>query len=332
MAMRDFVLDFIEEILKDKTFNLTEEDLRFYEKGTTAEDDEGTDQQFKWQNARYYNVDTNVTRKDLLLIRVASDGLVEEILTFRVAELYNIYLKLGMDAALKKLKDAITEARPASAKFLSNVIMQINDLNALRDYIILRPLNYDNNELFLRDGVYRRVGDMALVLYIGMGQEKGQFISFKVAKDMLKEWGVEEEPMLDFAMENTMRLQTPMICALDFSNGLSLKKVKIMEKDVKISSDVKGFHVLTTDQELNGAIAGFYAPVQERLYRMIHGEYYMVFDSIHTVHIHPVRDTTLSTLRYTLKGANRDMNRREEVLSRKIYRYDRRKRGLVEAR
>jgi len=43
--------------------------------------------------------------------------------------------------------------------------------------LILRPFNYDNNEKVLADGIYRRIGDMALVLYISLG---------------IYEWGNEE--------------------------------------------------------------------------------------------------------------------------------------------
>ena len=43
MAVRDFAVGLIEELLKDNELALTEENIRFYDKGTTAETDENLD-------------------------------------------------------------------------------------------------------------------------------------------------------------------------------------------------------------------------------------------------------------------------------------------------
>ena len=47
--MRDFVLDLMEDLLHDKDLALREEDLRFYDKGTTAETDEALENTMRLQ-------------------------------------------------------------------------------------------------------------------------------------------------------------------------------------------------------------------------------------------------------------------------------------------
>ena len=43
MAVQNFVIELIEELLNGKELALTEQDIRFYDKGTTAETDESLD-------------------------------------------------------------------------------------------------------------------------------------------------------------------------------------------------------------------------------------------------------------------------------------------------
>ena len=55
---------------------------------------------------------------------------------------------------------------------------------------------------------------------------------------------------------------------------------------------------------------------------MIGGDFYLVFTSIYDVHIHPTDGfITVRKMQELLNETNRKMNKREEVLSRQIYRY-----------
>ena len=63
MAVQYFVIELIEALLNDKELALTEQDIRFYDKGTTAEADEVLDDHIRWRNARYFNEDSNITRR-----------------------------------------------------------------------------------------------------------------------------------------------------------------------------------------------------------------------------------------------------------------------------
>ena len=49
MAVRDFAIDLIDELLKDKELTLADKDIRFYDRGTTAETDEDLDDHIRWK-------------------------------------------------------------------------------------------------------------------------------------------------------------------------------------------------------------------------------------------------------------------------------------------
>lgn len=335
MAVRDFAIELIEELLNDKELALTEENIRFYDKGTTAETDETLDDHIRWRNARYFNEDSNVVRSSLLIVQLPV-GESAEYINFHVGELYRIYRKDGMSKILPIVKRDIRDIKASAAKSLA-LLNQFEDYEAIKEQLIIRPLNYDDNEKALVKTIYRRVGDMALVLYISLGNiDQGNvnnILSAMVPRDTFQGWGLDEKEVFDQALENTMRLQPPVFLDIASSLGSTLKLKHILFMDdetIKIDFDSPIAPTLSTEQEVNGAIAAFYPGVLERLHRMIGGDFYLVLTSICEVHIHPVNGWfKVSTMRNILEDTNRGMNKQGELLTRQIYRYSGEKNELI---
>lgn len=324
MALQDFAIELIEGLLGCEELGLDEKDVRFYEKGTTAAEDEELDDHIKWQNARRYNTDSNIIRNSLLIVQQPVSG-GAEYHSFYVGELYRNYRKNGLQPVLAEVTAVLKQLRD-DADGRAELIKRFHDLEAIREQLILRPLNYDDHDTFLSKGVYRRVGDMALVLYISLGTSENEaskdILSTMVPRELFQCWDVEEAELLDQALENTKRLQTPVLCQLAGGRGLQVKSYKLLEEDVKLDFHSPLAPSLTTTQEVNGAIAAFYPEVQERLCQMLGGDYYLVFTSIYDVHIHPTDGfMTVRDMQETLNDTNRKINKKEEVLSRQIYRY-----------
>ena len=163
MAVQNFVIELIEALLNDRELALTEEDIRFYDKGMTAETDETLDGHIRWRNARYFNEDSNIIRSSILIIQLIFDN-GTQFLNFQVGELYRLYRKGGMMGVLPIVKADIRDVKAAAEQNLA-LMNQFGNYEAVKDHLIIRPLNYDNNSRALAKGIYRQVGDMALVLY-----------------------------------------------------------------------------------------------------------------------------------------------------------------------
>lgn len=336
MAVQNFVIELMEELLRDKDLGLTEQDIRFYDKGTTAESDEVFDDHVRWQNARYFNEDSNVVRSSVLIVQLPV-GESAEYINFHVGELYRLYRKSGMKDVLPTVKNDIKGLRATAGQQLA-FLNQLGDYEAIKERLIIRPLNYDNNEKVLSRAIHRRIGDMALVLYVSLGHTmqggSQNIISTMVRQDMFQLWNVEEQEAFDWALENTMRLQPPVFYHIigGLEGKVAPKRVRFME-DESVSVDFNSpfAPVLTTEQEVNGAIAAFCPGVLERLYRMIGEDFYLVFSGISDVHIHPVSGPIkVSSMRRTLADMNQNANKRDEILSRHIYRYDGEKKEIAQ--
>lgn len=53
MAVQNFVIELIEALLNDRELAMTEEDIRFYDQGTTAETDEALDDHIRQGSPDY---------------------------------------------------------------------------------------------------------------------------------------------------------------------------------------------------------------------------------------------------------------------------------------
>ena len=131
MAVQNFVIELIEELLGDKELGLTEQDIRFYDKGTTAETDVTLDDHIKWRNARYFNEDSNIIRSSILIIQLPFENGTEYI-NFHVGELYRIYRKDGMKGVLPIVRGDIKGLRSSAGQTLT-LLNQFGDYEAIRN-------------------------------------------------------------------------------------------------------------------------------------------------------------------------------------------------------
>lgn len=334
MALHDFILPLIEKMLADEDLSLSEQDIRFYGEGTTAEADENLDDHIRWRNARYYNENSNVIRSSILMVQLTfSHG--AEFVNFHVGELYRLYRKDGMKGLYTVVKNDIMQVRAAGAQSLA-ALNQIEDYESIKDRLIIRPLNYDNNAKVLENCIYRRTGDIALVLYLSVGRierERGNdILTAMVRRDIFKKWEKEEQEVFDWALENTMRLQPPALYRTDlfWPEGESRRVDFMDDESVTFSFDELFAPFLSTEQLVNGAVAAFYPGVLERLYDMVGQDLYLVFTAIDEVHIHPINGKmSVGAMRKIQADTNRAINKRNELLSRKIYRYNGIKKTII---
>ena len=172
---------------------------------------------------------------------------------------------------------------------------------------------------------------MALVLYVLIRDDEKGIDSAKIPKEMLKKWGMDAEEILDAALLNTYCMAQPRMYLSPFECiNPPFERGAFMSFNSPITSlDKWSIPTVTTTKLTNGAIAMFYTGVKEKIAELYGDSYYVVFTSIHEARTHcrgvyPPRDILRS-----LKETNRVFPK-EEMLSNKVYYYDREK-GTFEA-
>ena len=200
----------------------------------------------------------------------------------------------------------------------------IADYERVRSSLFIRLLNYPRNKEELENVVFERIGDIALVLYQKLGEQENTIISVKIRRTMLDLWQLDKRTVMEQAMQNTCEMTPPRFYLWE----------RLMEdpdyegESFLDSSDIyelhRGWHgnCLSTTVKTNGAVAAFFPGVAKKIAELFDTGFYLVFTSIHEVMIHSDEFAEPETLRGILKDTIRKATPPGEILSYKIYHYD----------
>lgn len=300
---------------------------RFYPKGFTAVKEE--DARFiRDTNVRYYHQDSERLQGDFAVLEKDGEGGVKKMFCrFSAEKLYEDYRRFGWDI----VKEAVYENLGYCNSEEIGILDKLDDHEAVKGRLFLRPLSYNNFAWEAGGYIYRRVEDIALVLYVLIRDDEKGIDSAKIPKEMLKKWGMDADEVLDEAMLNTYCMAQPRIYLSPFECiNPPFERGAFMSFNSPITAlDKWSIPTVTTTKLTNGAIAMFYTGVKEKIAELYGDSYYVAFTSIHEARTHcrgayPPRDILKS-----LKETNRVFPK-EEMLSNKVFYYDREK-GTFEA-
>lgn len=300
---------------------------RFYPKGFTAVKEE--DARFiRDTNVRYYHQDSERLQGDFAVLEKDGEGGVKKMFCrFSAEKLYEDYRRFGWDI----VKEAVYENLGYCNSEEIGILDKLDDHEAVKGRLFLRPLSYNNFAWEAGGYIYRRVEDIALVLYVLIRDDEKGIDSAKIPKEMLKKWGMDADELLDEAMLNTYCMAQPRIYLSPFECiNPPFERGAFMSFNSPITAlDKWSIPTVTTTKLTNGAIAMFYTGVKEKIAELYGDSYYVAFTSIHEARTHcrgayPPRDILKS-----LKETNRVFPK-GEMLSNKVFYYDREK-GTFEA-
>jgi len=211
----------------------------------------------------------------------------------------------------------------------STVLSDSSDYERMRGELILRPLSYRMVKEEIKDVPHIRIGDIALVLYAVMAHVGGDYFTAKIRRSQIAGWKCSEEEILEEALVNTSFLYPPRIYSMEdlFCWEEKRQEDGIFMGDaaaVHLHSDAPGY-ILTNTLEINGAVAMFYPGVAEQIAEAFESDFYIAFTSIHEVQIHPAKKLDPEVIGESLQGTNRVCNRKEDILTNRVYGYSRQK-------
>ena len=166
--------------------------------------------------------------------------------------------------------------------------------------------------------VYRRYGDIALCLYILIGDNGYDYLTLKLPRHVASEMNLTDDYLLKSALRNTAVLYPPVlydnsIDAYYWENGLTFE-----EAESQFFPD--GFF-LSNIRTVNGATALFYPGVTEKIAELLEDDFYVVFISEGIIHIVPASHADPVHLQCRLTDVN--VNNPDTILSNRIFRYNR---------
>lgn len=115
--------------------------------------------------------------------------------TFYAEMLYNHFEVIELSA------NFIVEQMKMFSVPFDNDISKLHDFNYVKDKLSYKLINTEMNKRYLRDKVSREFLDLSIVPYIAIPSSE-EYGSVMVTKNLLENWNVTKEEVLDIAMEN----------------------------------------------------------------------------------------------------------------------------------
>ena len=293
--------------------------IDFFNNGYTSNDEEELDF-IRNTNLKYSRKESDILIGDFMRLKLPGEKRPETESTcrFELKYLYDSYVSDGWDFVEKIIAKNVEVTKNIN----ENILSCIDDYDAVSNKLILRPFYFPANRDKLVNNIFRREGDIALVLYLMVMQDEDNLGSMRLVKDQLEAWGKTREEVLDFALANSNINFPPRIyCNPIESENPPYHKGAFMA----LNSDITGFKddaplLLTCTRQENGAVGFFYNGVRERISKLWgNADYYVVFTSSSEVWLHKEGYWNPRELLRKLKAINADYP--DEVLSNKVYRF-----------
>ena len=208
----------------------------------------------------------------------------------------------------------------------SYVIMTDPDaFSEVRDRIRYRVINYEMNKEFLQDIPFRRVLDLAVVLYYTVDLRLSETATIFVRCDTVRRWGVSEEDLFSLAESATPVADPPCVCPLT----KLLVELGLEEEIWDEPGDVP-LWIITNDRRTFGSACMFYPKVLAETAAFIGADLFILPSSIHEVLAMPNNGTlSREELELMVRQINVTQVKRTEVLSDHVYSYRRGERALT---
>lgn len=264
---------------------------------------------------------------DRLLVKYAEHEGAYEICGLRTKELFRELLNgTSFDTILD---DVIGDIKQLQRQNSYEKTKKIWNYETAKDSLFIRLLNYDDNSKELNNAIYKKIGDIAQVLYMKVSKNNGNIMSTKILKSVVEKWKengltLSEDNIFEEALKNTERMSPPRIYRWEqMILDPEYDGEEFMSPDTEnaISKDFMG-NCLSTPEKTNGAVAIFYPDVVERFANVLDSDLYLVFTSVHEVMVHRADEVDAVELSIILQDTLEEATPRKGFLTKKIYKYE----------
>lgn len=262
---------------------------------------------------------------DRLFVECAHYEDAREVCGIFMEELYDRFLE-GISLC-ELIQDILMELERIKTNGFYEKTRRLADYALVKNDLFIRLLNYERNKNDLRYAVYRCIGDIAMVLYMKVGEENGCITSMKIRRDYVEKWGQDENYVFEEALKNTRVLAPPRVYRweqLIFDENYQGDDFMSENAGSYLCKGAVG-NCISTLAKTNGAVAIFFPGVAEYISECLGHDLYLVFTSIHEVMVHNAENVRPEELEDVLRETIKEATPESDYLTSSIYYYSRRR-------
>ena len=246
----------------------------------------------------------------------------------------NPYYKQIQDGA--ELDDVLTQIADV---YQSHYIGHDMDMSAVLDYekikerIVCKLINMENNQLFLQGKPYSQIEDLAVVYQILMDKSKNGTATVTITDNMMDGYGITLDELHNRAIQNMDTLQPYCFKGMNevmaetyaesiaWENQISMEEAKEMALQMMLDIP-NAMYVLTNETKVNGANTILNDEIRQAIAKQV-GDFYVLPSSLHETLIVPKSSgMKLKDLEQMVQEVNQTQVAEEERLSDHVYEYD----------
>ena len=205
--------------------------------------------------------------------------------------------------------------------------LDFTDYDSVKDHLTVQVINTKANQRMLSQVPHKQM-EFPLPAGEGVG-------SVKVTHEMMRQWGVHPEKVYQKAVENAVKSSPAVLMSMDDlmmeMMGLPFETKNLFQLKEGEEFPKDGMYVLSNPMKLNGASVLAYPNLQEQLESVFPQGCYLLPSSLHEMIIIP-KDLgmTPKEMGEMVREVNQKEVARDEILSDRIYEFDKEKRQLCQ--
>lgn len=282
----------------------------------------------EYQNAKVelnHIVKNNDQELDGLIIRREQDTVVPQIYLNGYFELYENGVSLS-----EILMGIYASYFQNAVRSFENLPENVSDYEQIKDRIVLQLVNLDMNQALLEEVPGKEIPDtdLAAIFKIPLFTDARGTATIRVTKEMMEQWGQDQETVYQDALANTERENPAQLTTLSAMMG-ELFGLPIFQNEVKwekpetCKMEPYEQYVLTNPDKMFGSATLLYPEVLQQLSDNMQSNLFILPSSIHELIL--MRDTgelNAVELQSMVMGVNQEAVPIEDRLSNEVYYYN----------
>lgn len=246
------------------------------------------------------------------------------------------YDEIRQGKPINEVMEKIAE-QAVNSRGIQNEMAEIrmDDYASVKDHLNMVLVNTKANRRVLSRMPHREMEDLSAIVRVEIPMPEGKGTgSVKVTNDLMEYWGVDEEQLFNTALKNMEKNASPMLMDIEnvmeeILSGTSENHNLLASPGEINRSPFETMYVLSNASRINGAAMLLSPDVMKRIGEIFPEGVYILPSSIHEVLIVPKNGKAEpAELGKMVREVNRAEVAKEEVLSDRIYEYDK-ERGKI---